>query len=126
VRAHGVAHATAPLVEKLLHDPSRALMSEVDHMVDDQKPEVIIACIEAMRDRSDLTETIRRLAVPLLVLAGEHDAIAPPDVEAALAALHPNGRLVLIQNSGHVPPLENPEAFNAALDGFLETMNDER
>jgi 3-oxoadipate enol-lactonase len=118
-RAHGVAHATAPLVEKLLHDPSRALKSEVDHLVDDQNPEVVIACIEALRDRSDHTETIRRLGAPLVVIAGEYDALAPPDVEAALAALNPGGKFVPIRDSGHVPPLENPEAFNAALDDFL-------
>lgn len=119
VRRHGVSQGTASMIAKLLHDPSRALETEVEHMVDGQDPEVVIACLEAMRDRPDYSDTIRHLANPLLVLAGEYDVLAPRQVEEALASLNEGGRFVAIQKSGHVPPLENPEAFNAALDDFL-------
>jgi 3-oxoadipate enol-lactonase len=119
VRRYGVTHGTAPLVERMLHDPPRALMSEVEAMVEQQDPEVVIACIEAMRDRRDNMAAIRSLTAPFVVIAGEYDELAPRLVEEALAHLTPHGRYVEIPRSGHVPPLENPEAFNAALEEFL-------
>jgi pimeloyl-ACP methyl ester carboxylesterase len=119
VRSHGVVHGTAPLVAKILHDPSRALAAEVAKMVEEQDPDSVVACIEAMRDRRDHNATIRALNIPFLVLSGENDVLAPVEVEQATAALNPRGRYVHIPKSGHVPPLENPAAFNDALDEFL-------
>jgi pimeloyl-ACP methyl ester carboxylesterase len=125
VRQHGVVHGTASLVAKLLHDPPPALASEVERIVREQEPAVIVACIEAIRDRRDNSDIMRHLSVPLLVLAGEHDVLAPQEVEEALAAMAPRGRFVVIPRSGHVPSLENPEAFNAALEEFLGVMSAE-
>lgn len=118
-REHGVTHGTAPLVARMLHDPPQALMAEVHAMVEAQDPEVVIACIEAMRDRRDNTGTICALSVPYIVIAGEHDALASRLVEESLAALNPKGRFVEIPRSGHIPPLENPSDFNAVLEKFL-------
>lgn len=123
VREHGVVPGTAPLVAKLLHDPPRALATEVARMVEDQSVEAIIACVEAMRDRRDHTATIRSLDVPMLVISGEYDVLAPVEVEQALASLNPRGRYVQIADAGHVPPLEKPEAFNAALSEFLDSID---
>ena len=125
-RRHGVTHGTAPLLARMLHDPTRALMAEVQSIVDDQDPEVVIACIEAMRDRRDNMHTMRTLTVPFVVIAGEYDTLAPRLVEEALARLNPQGYFVEIPHSGHVPPLENPAAFNTALEAFLKAMSDER
>ena len=66
----------------------------------------------------DLAPALRRLEIPALVVAGEDDA---PSVAAAhaLAAALPRARLVVVPGAGHVVNLERPEAFNAALLGFL-------
>lgn len=123
VRRHGVVHGTAPLVAKLLYDPPRALAAEVAKMVEQQSVETTVACIEAMRDRRDHTATLRRIDVPLLVISGEYDPIAPVEVEEALAALNSRGRYVQIPGAGHVPPLEKPDAFNNALKQFLDALD---
>jgi 3-oxoadipate enol-lactonase len=61
------------------------------------------------------------ITVPTLVLVGEHDALTPPADAQALAAAIPGARLVVIPAAGHMSPLENPRAVNAALRAFLRT-----
>ena len=57
-----------------------------------------------------------RIAVPSLILCGREDRITPPALSAALAALIPGARLAFLDGAGHLPNLEQPAAFNTALD----------
>ncbi|HEY3265291.1 MAG TPA: alpha/beta fold hydrolase [Armatimonadota bacterium] len=119
VREKGVTAGTAPLVSKLLYEAAEAVRTEVTSMVAEQNSEVIVACIEALRDRADNTGLLADIAVPTLVVSGEHDALSPPEIARALTNEIRNARLALIPASGHVPPMENPRAFNEALANFL-------
>ena len=57
--------------------------------------------------------------VPTLVLVGEEDGVTPPALSERLAAQIPGGKLAIIPRAGHLANLEQPEAFNATIDGFL-------
>jgi proline iminopeptidase len=57
----------------------------------------------------DLLTRLRRLAVPSLVIHGEHDLV-PIDVAAHVASAIPGARLVSLRNCGHFAYLEAPEA----------------
>lgn len=59
------------------------------------------------------------MRVPTLVLAGRHDPQCPPVCSEELAAGIPDSRLVVYGRSGHVPFVEEPAAFVAALRPFL-------
>lgn len=66
-------------------------------------------------------ERMGELIAPVLVMVGEHDL---PDIRAAaahLAAGTGTGAPVVIPGTAHLPNLERPEVFDAALRGFLET-----
>jgi pimeloyl-ACP methyl ester carboxylesterase len=120
VREHGVPEGTRSLVEKLLSPSARPeVAEEVRAMVEDAQPEVILACIRALRDRRDNCATLESVRVPALVVRGADDALAPGDVTEQMAHLLKSARMVEIPNAGHVPPMEAPDAFNAALEGFL-------
>jgi pimeloyl-ACP methyl ester carboxylesterase len=58
-------------------------------------------------------------ALPLLIVWGENDPIIP--VEHALAAHEhlPSSHLEIFEDTGHVPQLERPGRFIAALERFL-------
>lgn len=62
------------------------------------------------------------IAVPTLCLAGEHDANAPPIVLEKMAAKIPGAVYACLPGVGHLPYLEAPDRFNAALDEFLDTL----
>jgi pimeloyl-ACP methyl ester carboxylesterase len=68
-----------------------------------------------------LEEQIRRLAVPLLVIVGEHDE-ASVGPSRFLAEHAPDAELVVMADAGHLTNLEQPEAFASLVDGFLRRI----
>lgn len=65
-----------------------------------------------------LREWVRELSVPTLILHGRHDPI-PLEWAEELAATLPNARLVVLEESGHVPYVEEPERMFTEIRGFL-------
>ena len=59
------------------------------------------------------------LAVPILWLVGEDDAIMPPPMFRIAHSLTPSSRLVVVPGCGHSVYFEAPEAFNAIVMNFL-------
>ena len=59
-----------------------------------------------------------RLAMPVLVIWGERDLVFPPDQARAAVAWLPRGELALIPDCGHLPHVERPDLFVAALGRF--------
>jgi len=58
-------------------------------------------------------------AVPTLCLAGEHDGNAPAAMMARMAEKIPGARYVCLAGRGHLANLEDPAAYNAALERFF-------
>jgi 3-oxoadipate enol-lactonase len=68
---------------------------------------------------SDFYSTTANLRLPALVIAGDQDGSTPPDLVRELHELIPGSRYELIRGAGHLPCVEAPEAYAAALSGFL-------
>jgi len=81
-------------------------------------PEVFRAACGALAEL-DLRPQLGQLEMPVLVLVGEQDEATPPPMSRELAALLPNARLVIIPGCAHVPQLQSPELFLAAIGDFL-------
>lgn len=81
----------------------------------------IVGALRAMRDRPDSTAMLPALHLPVLVVAGQADQIAPPRGMRAMARTIAAARFVEIANAGHLAPLEQPVATNAALVDFLRS-----
>ena len=117
---------TAPDTVKRLawHDPK--LAPDFDDMTDEE----IVAhargwealCLYGWQPymfNPALKRWLRRIAVPTLVLWGEHDGIVTPAYGRAYADLIPGARFQTIARAGHSPHLEQPAAFVDAVVGFL-------
>lgn len=65
----------------------------------------------------------RAISVPTLVLVGDEDSITPLALSEELAGLIPGSTLRVIAGAGHLANLEQPLAFNAAIDGFLSEID---
>ena len=59
------------------------------------------------------------IAKPTLVLVGNQDLVTPPELSSDLADRIPGARIQVIENAGHLSNLEQPDAFNRAVDEFL-------
>ncbi len=67
----------------------------------------------------DLTEEIAAITARSLVMAGAHDLL-PAERAEEISAGVADGELVVFESSGHFAPLEEPEAFAAAVVGLLD------
>ena len=76
--------------------------------------------ILAQRD-ARVIESLPAVAVPTLVLWGERDeAFVKPG--EYMAAKIPGARRVVLPNAGHAANLDQPQAFNAAVTSFVESV----
>jgi len=70
----------------------------------------------------DQRSTLKDISVPTLLLSGSRDNNAPASMMAKTATYIPSAEYVELAGVGHLANLERPDAFNAALDGFLESV----
>ena len=82
-------------------------------------PDVYIRQSRAMQRRKDQQGTLRRCKVLALVLFGAYDTIAPVKRHEFMAELIPYAQLRVMDQSGHLPMLEQPEETTAALREWM-------
>ena len=73
----------------------------------------------AIIGRPDSRPGLGAIHCPTLVLCGRQDAITPPEVHAEMAEAIPGARFVPIEDSGHLAPMEQPQAVTALLREWL-------
>jgi pimeloyl-ACP methyl ester carboxylesterase len=71
------------------------------------------------RQQSSLAGRLATLAVPTLVLWGEHDRIMPVGNAQAVIAAQPSARLAIIAGVGHLPHQEQPAETLREMSAFL-------
>jgi proline iminopeptidase len=67
----------------------------------------------------DLRDELGRITAPTLVITGRDDFVCGPAAAQPLADGIPGAELVLLDDAGHMTFLERPDAFRAAVEGFL-------
>jgi pimeloyl-ACP methyl ester carboxylesterase/mannose-6-phosphate isomerase-like protein (cupin superfamily) len=70
----------------------------------------------------DLPSRLASVDVPALVLVGESDYADFHAIAERLAAELPNARRATVPGAGHLPSLEQPDAFDAVVLPFLATV----
>jgi pimeloyl-ACP methyl ester carboxylesterase len=116
-----------PLVQALLPrlvaaGPDSSVGREVAAMIRAAEPQAVAAAQRGMALRPDSKDILSRYAGPALVVVGEHDVITPLEKAKQLVELISGARLEIIPSAGHLSNQEQPERFNAALDGFLASL----
>ena len=98
------------------------LYAELGRVMKATSPRAIVGCLRGLANRPDRTPDLARMDVPTLVLAGDRDQLIPLDESKRMADALPHGHLVVVPDAGHLAPLEQPEATNAALLEFLDRL----
>jgi 3-oxoadipate enol-lactonase len=105
-----------------LNDPSRAdVLAEARAVVASRTPEYADAAWH-IAHRPAILDELARITVPLTVVAGTEDHTYPPPKSEQIAAAVPHAELVLMERTGHVHALENPDAVNAVLREHLRAL----
>jgi len=68
----------------------------------------------------DFDGRIGAINLPTMVIAGEHDIATTPDRMALYRDGIPGARMDIVENAGHMPYVEEADAFNAVLEVFLD------
>ncbi|OLT10682.1 hypothetical protein BJF79_25690 [Actinomadura sp. CNU-125] len=67
----------------------------------------------------DLRDLVRRLTVPTLLVAGEHDRCTPPEQAKWIHENHKDAELAVIADTAHFMYVDDAPAVAAAIDTFL-------
>ncbi len=82
----------------------------------------IVANIRGMMQRPDRTHVLGSIAMPVLILHGEEDAVIPTDSISLQATLPADCSFLPIKGIGHMGYLEAPELCLSAIHGFVEQV----
>jgi pimeloyl-ACP methyl ester carboxylesterase len=70
--------------------------------------------------RYDFRDRLGDIACPTLIIWGDRDHIVPPSSAEEFGRLIPDSRVVVFEDTGHVPMLEHPDRFNRLVIDFLD------
>ena len=121
--AKGLGWVADDFTPRLLRpDPDPEVVAQVRGLVGECTVEGVAACQRGMARRPDSVPTLSRITCPTLVLAGAEDRTTPFGELQRIAMGVRGARLVRIPAAGHLPNLESPAAFNAAVGAFLAQL----
>jgi 3-oxoadipate enol-lactonase len=112
-----VAAAVMPTMRGSKSDPRG--LAQAQRMMAAVSPETYRKAVQ-MLTTFDRRADLSAIAVPTLLVAGSDDKTAPPAVMQRMAEKIPGAELVVLEGCGHLGPMDQPDAFNAALAGFLQ------
>jgi len=114
-------------IESAWHDPSRL----------EENPEILAGYRKPLQaenwdralwehtkasDPPDLAGRLSQIDTPTLVISGDDDQIVPVENSRRLAKEIPNATLSILENCGHLPQEECPEAFLRTIEKFLQSI----
>ncbi|MFC4031495.1 alpha/beta fold hydrolase [Streptomyces polygonati] len=124
--AEGMAGYAHEVLDKMITPANVAAMpavaAHVLAMMLGAPPEGAAAALRGRAERPDYTGTLAGIGVPALVVVGRDDVFTPVADAEFLRERIPGARLAVVEGAGHLPNLERPAAFNAALTGLLAAV----
>ena len=76
-----------------------------------------VGCCQAI-SKIDVTERLKEIRMPTLIMVGEHDHCTPPEAARAIHENLPGSELKIIASAAHLSNIEQAQAFNDALTAF--------
>ncbi|MBN2644884.1 MAG: alpha/beta fold hydrolase [Desulfuromonadaceae bacterium] len=99
-----------------------AAVDLVREMIAATDPVAIAGNLIAMAARTDTCASLADIAMPILLIVGEEDAITPPQSALLMCERIKGSELQCIPAAGHMSNLENPQLFNRYLLSFLQRV----
>lgn len=119
----GVRAATAALYA----DPSRISEAQLERIQAMMRIEGVGGALVERIEQFTLPDpnpALREIEAPALIVWGQRDVMISPQHGPRFAAALPNASLVLIEDAGHMPAEEQPEATAQAVRSFLNAREE--
>jgi pimeloyl-ACP methyl ester carboxylesterase len=122
------------------YDDEQSVQQSIDHMLTHQslraelRKQIVDDSLRAGSDArlawpryglaQDVSEGLSNVTIPVLVLAGDHDRVEPPAVLAEhLLPLIPHTTMTVLEDTGHLSPLEVPGQVARQITAFITQLN---
>jgi 3-oxoadipate enol-lactonase len=130
VRSEGTAFLADSMLPRLFAERTALtrpeIVSATRRTIEEANRAGVAAAARGMAERKDYSAELATIRVPALIVVGEHDLISPVEEMTMIAHRMQSAELRVIPNAGHMAPLENPAAVNAAIEAFLAKLAERR
>ena len=116
MRAMGLEWAPGMLLPAHREAP---VFAQILAMIERKTPEIFEAHVRALLGRPDARAVFEGIRCPVLIGCGRQDAWSPLARHEQMQRLLPGSRLAVIEDSGHMSPMEQPAAVARALEEWL-------
>ncbi len=118
----GVRAMAHTWVQDMVH-PARLqdadLIEAIVRMFEAKSADTFAGQIEALLNRPDASDVLRSLRIPTLLAVGREDNWSNLAQHQAMQALAPHATLDVIEEAGHMAPMEQPLAMAESLNRWL-------
>ena len=117
-----VHELTLRMLSKTTLDTKPEIAGHVRALALQSSASAMASALVAIRDRANSTGLLASIRVPVLVVNGRDDTLVPVAMAERLAHAIPQAKLAILDDAGHLPNLETPKAFRAALRSFVRDL----
>ena len=126
VESQGMESQVVPTLGRWFSDEFRAssplTVEWIADMIRSTQPAGYAAVAESIQ-HLDYLDQLSDIRHPTLVAAGSQDKGATPEIAKEMCSRLPNGRLLILQNAGHLGCVDQPVAFTERIGAFLLETN---
>ncbi len=126
VQAGGIGSITDSVMSRWFGPLYRSLEADAVRgyrcMLERTPSDGYLATLHALGE-ADMTERVRNVRAPVLVVSGELDQATPPGAGLELAGLFPAARFELLEGASHLMSVEKPRELAGLIDQFLEGLS---
>lgn len=98
---------------------TEALVDECFEAVNSREKVLRILAIAKSAIRHNMAKDLPNMAIPVCLIWGKNDVITPPEVAEDFHKGLPDCDLFWIDECGHAPMMEHPQAFNGLLNDWM-------
>ena len=99
---------------------SKKYIKEIYDTLNDNNKCLNIIKLARSAQRNNMSELLRKITSPTLLVWGLNDTITPPSVAHEFNRLIKNSKIKFIDNCCHAPMMEHPKLFNKYIVDFLK------
>jgi pimeloyl-ACP methyl ester carboxylesterase len=121
----GIQDSGLETIDQAWHDPSKQPADTIPLYTKPLQAEnwdLALWYLSTTGEASSLPERLGEFSLPILVITGDDDRIVPTQSTVEVARKLPRAELVVLENCGHVPQEECPEAFLQAVLSFIGSL----
>jgi pimeloyl-ACP methyl ester carboxylesterase len=108
-----------PVFVNQVHLADQSLVDNIRAMAARIGCKAFVSEQKAIMSRDDKRAMLKNITCDTLVLCGAQDQLTLPEFHAELAELIPRSRLVIVDDSGHFSPMEQPERVTVEMKYWL-------